>query len=417
MTDSIIDALIVGAGPYGLSIGAYAKYLGLDIRIIGRPMQFWDEHVPEGVLLKSEPFASALGAPATGLSFLDYTHDLGATWAPIGQPIPAKRFAAYGQWFSRRTAPEVEDAWAARIDPDGPRYRVTLSTGEEAAARNVVVATGIQAFAHTPTVLDALPPMLASHSCAHRDLNRFAGQEVIVVGAGQSALETAALLVEAGARATLVTHRSRLQWNPPPPVTGRSPRDLLRGPQSRLGTGWRTWIWSERPQIVRLLPQQTRRRILRSALGPAGAWWLKDRLRPVRLRLAHRVTAAVPLGDRVRIVLSDRHGRHQILLADHVIAATGYVPDLQRLSVLPTGLVQRLRTIDRSPVLSGGLESSLPGLYFAGLSAAATFGPVMRFVHGADFAARRIAHHMASTTSGMPRSEIGFRGQENVIPG
>ena len=50
----------------------------------------------------------------------------------------------------------------------------------------------------------------------------------------------------------------------------------------------------------------------------------------------------------------------------------------------------------RPPVLGRNFQSSVPGLYFTGLAAAASFGPVMRFVHGADFAARRIAAHIAS---------------------
>ena len=79
---------------------------------------------------------------------------------------------------------------------------------------------------------------------------------------------------------------------------------------------------------------------------------------------------------------------------EHVIAATGYRVDLQRLPFLSRQITSEVETDEASPVLSRNFQSSVPGLYFTGLAAAHSFGPVLRFMFGADFAARQIARHL-----------------------
>lgn len=405
--DDLADVLIVGAGPYGLSTGAHASRLGLRTRVVGRPMLFWERHMPRGMLLKSEPFASGFGGPGTGLSYLDYCHERGDQWARIGQPIPLDRFVAYGRWYAHETLPGAEDATVRHLERAPGGYRAVLSTGEVVAAPAVVVAVGVGDFAHVPDELAGLPPALVSHSSALQDPAEFAGRRVAVVGAGQSALETAALLAEAGARPVVLARGPQLAWNAVP-VPDPSRLDRLRGPHSGLGTGWRTWVWSQRPQAVRYLPGSYRRRIVRTTLGPAGSWWLRERLAGAEVLLGRRVVQARELRDRVELTLLGGGGAPASVTADHVIAATGYRADLGRVTLLG-GLRGQVRTAYGSPVLSGSLESSLPGLYFAGLTAAATFGPVMRFVHGAGFAARRISAHLAAHQPGRAGERRGAR--------
>ncbi|RFS82074.1 hypothetical protein D0T12_27885 [Actinomadura spongiicola] len=404
MNDSACDVVIAGAGPYGLSTAAYLQNLGLDVRIIGRPMRFWDENMPEGMYLKSEPFASNLGAPQRGMGFTDRHPDWG-----LGRPIPLDTFVAYGRWFASVVIPGTEDAQVVNIEGarrDG--YVVTLSTGETIATPIVVVAVGVGPFAHIPDELSGLPSWLVSHSSAHRDLGLFAGKEVAVIGAGQSALETAVLLADAGAYPHVIARRAELDWNTVPEQS-RSPLELLRGgPRSGLGTGYRTWLWAERPGLVRYLPERTRRRIVRETLPPAGAWWLRDRLDDrVRVSTGRCVVKAAGRDDGVALTTIDQAGRRVTTEVEHAIAATGYVPDIERLTMLSPDLRARIATHSGpkgggtrfgAPVLSRNFEASTSGLYFAGLAAAVTFGPVMRFVHGADFAARRIAHHIIRRT-------------------
>jgi FAD-dependent urate hydroxylase len=54
----VVEVVIVGAGPYGLSIAAHLRALGIGFRIFGDPMHTWREQMPEGMMLKSEGFAS-----------------------------------------------------------------------------------------------------------------------------------------------------------------------------------------------------------------------------------------------------------------------------------------------------------------------------------------------------------------------
>ncbi|MFI6515343.1 NAD(P)-binding domain-containing protein [Spirillospora sp. NPDC050679] len=391
MNDSATDVLIVGAGPYGLSIAAHAQGRGLRTRIIGTPMRFWGENMPVGMFLKSEPFASSLGSPTPGRRFTDYQ----AGWA-MGRPIPLDTFVSYGRWFARQLAEQAEPTEVVGVERDIEGFRATLATGERIRARSVVIAIGVGAFAYTPSELASLPAGLLSHASDHRDLTRFTGADVVVVGAGQSALETAVLLADAGARPHVVTRTPRLAWNarpePDPSLAGR----LLRGPQSGLGRGWRTWIWSEHPSATRLLTDRTRQKVVRNTMGPAGSWWLRDRLdQRIEVTLGQRVTGAGEADGRAVVTTVSEQGHPQITTADHVISATGFAVDVDRITVLSPEIRDRLHTLYRSPKLGSHFESSMPGLYFAGLTAAASFGPVMRFVHGADFCARRIAEHIA----------------------
>ncbi|GAA4235172.1 hypothetical protein GCM10022254_41850 [Actinomadura meridiana] len=398
MNDSACDVVIAGAGPYGLSTAAYLQNLGLGVRIIGKPMRFWDENMPTGMYLKSEPFASNLGAPQAGMGFTDRHPD----WR-LSDPVPRETFVDYGRWFASVVIPGTENAEVVNVEPGRPHgYVVTLSTGETIGARAVVVAVGVGPFAHIPDELAGLPSWLVSHSSAHRDLGPFAGREVAVVGAGQSALETAVLLADLGAYPHVLARRRELDWNAEPDWHRSLAARLRGGPRSGLGTGYRTWLWAERPGLVRLLPEQTRRRIVKQTLPPAGAWWLRDRLDGrVRVSTGRFLGKAAENDGGIALTTTDRAGLRRVTQVEHVIAATGYVPDLERLTMISRELRARIDSRFGSPVLTRNFEASTPGLYFAGLAAAATFGPVMRFVHGAEFAARRIAHHIIDGTPGM----------------
>ncbi|MCX4692797.1 NAD(P)-binding domain-containing protein [Streptomyces sp. NBC_01408] len=386
------DLVVVGAGPYGLSIAAHAAGAGLDVRVLGRPMASWRDHMPGGMYLKSEPWSSNLSSPDGRYTLAEYCASRGLA-AEHGTPLPIGTFSAYGMWFARHAAPEVEEVTVTEVTPQGEAFRIRTAEGPPLLARTVAVAVGVMPFVHHPRALRDLPPAHYSHSSGHRDLSRFAGLEVAVLGAGQAALETAALLAEQGARPCLVARRSRLNWNTEPQPLGRPVLRSVREPHSGLGTGWRSWVWAELPWAVRRLPAETRERIAATALGPAGAWWLRERFeRRVPVLLGHRLHRAVAVGERTRLGLTTRGGESVVLDTAHVIAATGFTPDLARLELLDAGLRAALETVGAggTPELSRGFESSWPGLFFAGLLTAPSFGPSMRFVHGAGFTAGRL---------------------------
>ncbi|MCX4526310.1 MULTISPECIES: NAD(P)-binding domain-containing protein [unclassified Streptomyces] len=402
------DLVVVGAGPYGLSIAAHAAAAGLDVRLLGRPMASWRDHMPEGMYLKSEPWSSNLSSPDGRYTLAAYCATRGIT-AEHGTPLPIGTFSAYGLWFARHAAPAVEEVTVTEVTPQGEGFRIRTAEGPPLLARTVALAVGVMPFVHHPEALRGLPPGHYSHSSGHRDLSRFAGREVAVLGAGQAALETAALLAERGARPCLIARRARLNWNTVPQPLERPVLRALREPHSGLGTGWRSWVWAELPWAVRRLPAPTRERIAATALGPAGAWWLRDRFeRRVPALLGHRLHRAVAVGERTRLRLTSPAGEPVVLDAAHVIAATGFSPDLGRLGLLDAGLRSALATVGGgvTPDLDAGFESSWPGLFFAGLLTAPSFGPSMRFVHGAGFTAGRLV-----------KGVLGRLGARGPLPG
>jgi FAD-dependent urate hydroxylase len=249
-----------------------------------------------------------------------------------------------------------------------------------------------------PEELERLPSELRSHSADHCDFGRFKGREVAVIGGGQSGLETAAILHEEGAAVSLVVRAPQLIWGYLPPTKRRSAYQRWRRPRTRLGDGLQLLLYDRAPLLFHYLPQQFRLSRVKTALGPAGAWWLKDRVvGKFPAFLDHQIRSAGTRRDRVALELAGPDGRIRDLTADHVIAATGYRFDLRKLPFLDDALKSRLQYEEQVPRLSVNFESSIPGLYFTSLASAYSFGPVMRFLAGTGFTARRISAHVART--------------------
>jgi thioredoxin reductase len=394
-----VDVAIVGSGPYGLSIAAHLAAVGVDHRIFGRPMRAWQSQMPAGMHLKSEGFASNLSDRDGRFTLAAHCTNTGLEYGDYAVPVPLRTFVSYGLAFQQRFAPNLEmnDVVAVGTTPAG--FLLRLATGEELRARRIVIAVGVGHFAHMPEFLAKLGPQFASHSSAHADLSTLKGQDVTVIGAGQSALESAALLHENGADVRVVIRGLSVAWNPDPEPLPRPLARRLRRPMSGLGPGLRPWFYSTRPDVFYHLPLATRVHAVRTVLGPAGAWWLRERvLGRIPLLLGHTVRAAEAKDGRVRLQIANGHERID-LSSDHVVAGTGYRVDLRRLAFLEAELRSGIRHVAHSPVLSPSFESSVPGLYFVGLAAAHHFGPVMRFVYGAGFTARRLTAALTRTSS------------------
>lgn len=392
------DVAVIGAGPYGLSIAAHLRARGLATRVFGRPMLSWRQHMPRGMCLKSEGFASNLYDPEGAFTLERYCRDVGLPYRNWGWPIPLEAMAGYGLQFQQRFVPDLEERAVTTLDRAGGAFTLRFEDGGTVEARRVVLACGLGAYRHVPAPLDILPSSAASHSFDHHDLARFNGRDVTVIGAGSSALDLAGLLHEAGAAVRLVTRRAKLPWGGAPLPEHRPLWQRLRYPMSGMAPGLRSRFYEDAPMLVRLLPEETRLRIYRTFLGPAGPWWMKERVEAhVSLVRESTLKSAELAGDRVRLTL-DGPGPREIA-TDHVIAATGFRIDVRRLPFLSDALRGAIRVFDGAPYLSANFESSVGGLYVVGLPSAPSFGPLMRFMLGGGYTSRRLAAHLAKRSS------------------
>jgi len=338
--------------------------------------------MPRGMLLRSSKRTSSIAHPERGAQLESFEREAGA---PLQDPIPVESFVEYGQWYQRREVPEIEEELVTSIEPADGGFRIATARGEELAARNVVVAAGMEPFAWRPPEFAGLPRELASHPFDHADLSAFAGRRVLVVGAGQSGLESAALLAEAGAEVEIVVRKGFVTWIAEPKAkTTRLGRtvDRILAPPIDIGARGSAWA-AALPDMFRFLPSGLQAGIAYDILRPMGAAWLVRRLENVPLRMGCAIRAAAPDNGGLRIELDDDTVRE----VDHLLLATGYQVDVARYHFLGPSLLARLQVANGYPVLRAGLESSVRGLYFVGAAAAGTFGPVMRFVTGSWFAA------------------------------
>lgn len=377
-----VETAIVGAGPYGLAIAAHLCEAGGEAQVFGAPVEFWRTKTPLGMLLRSPLVASSIGDPAGKHSLQEYARDTGVT---LSAPLPVETFVDYGLWFQRRAVPDVDPRGVTRIRCLARGFRLDLDDGS-ITARRVVVAAGVAAFGYRPPALSGLDDDLVSHTLDQRDLSRFAGRRVTVIGRGQSAVESAALLHEGGADVQLAIRAAQLRWLSHGARRHHTPRlsSLLYAPPD-VGPMFVSQLVA-RPEQYARLPRPVHRRLDRRSVRPAAAGWLRERTAGIPVRSNVSVVEARPQVGRLRVRYSD--GSRD--LVDHLLLGTGYRVDLDKYLFLDPELRRAIATADGWPRLSAGFETTMPGLYLAGAPAVGRFGPLMRFVAGSDFCARSI---------------------------
>jgi len=391
---SQVDVVVVGAGPYGLSLATYLRAQRIPFRIFGSPMSSWREHMPQGMSLKSEGFASNIYDPEDSFTLARFCRDAELPYSDVGDPVALQTFVAYGLEFQRRLVPDLDTAAISSIKCTDGGYRVMSETGEVIASKCVVIAAGISHFSHVPDALAGFPSEIVSHSSAHSNLSRFRDRFVAVVGAGASAVDVAALLHEQGAKVHLVARAPSIEFHEP----SAEPRPIFQrmmAPRSGLGVGWRSKMCTDLPLLFRAMPERFRLRVVKRHLGPAPGWFMKDRVvGQFPVHVSTEIDNLTAKDGRIHLNVRERGQRRQIVV-DHVIAATGYKPDVDRLTFIDEGLRRKISRVDRAPVLTSNFESSAPHLYFVGLAAANCFGPLARFAYGARFAAERVSRRLA----------------------
>jgi flavin-dependent dehydrogenase len=203
------------------------------------------------------------------------------------------------------------------------------------------------------------------------------------------------LLHQAGARVDIIARGDAVTFHDRMRVPRRLYERILT-PTSGLGPGWRSRFYTDAAPVFYRLPESRRIELVRSAFGPVGGWFVRDDvIGKVNIVLGTKVVGAAPAGGGVQLTLQGSDGTTSELTCDHVIAATGYRVDLGRLGILEAALRAQITTAAQAPILSPYFESSAPGLYFVGVTAAISFGPMLRFAYGSRFVARRLTRHLA----------------------
>jgi thioredoxin reductase len=409
-----VDTVIIGAGPYGLSIAAHLSKSRLTFRIFGSPMQSWRSQMPKGMLLKSEGFASSLDDPDSSFTLRHYCEEMNRPYDDVGTPVPLEVFSAYGLEFQKRLVPTLEQTDITSVSRTSEGFELETADGQIVHARTVIVATGITHFSYLPPFLADLPGSHVSHSSQHHDLSSFRGKTVVVLGAGASAVDIAAILHEEGSQVQLVARRQAIAFH----TKTKEPRPLLqrlRIPRSGLGIGWRSRLCTDAPLLFHVMPQKFRFRTVRNLLGPAPGWFVRDKVvGKFPLHLGCKIQSASIEDGKVHLKIAGMDGSHCELIADHVISATGYQVSISRLGFLDEGLRRLLHQVEDTPVLSSHFETSVPGLYMVGLASANSFGPLTRFAYGAKFTAKRISKHVVAKIRASASSRP--RGRSALAP-
>ncbi len=373
------DVAIIGTGPYGLSAAAHLRMVkGLEVRLFGEPMEFWANRMPAGMLLRSPRVASTISDPRSEFTLDAYEALCGIEPATR---VSLETFVGYGKWFQGQLGSALDGRKVSEVRREHSMFRIILADGTTLTSRRVVVAAGIGPFKKIPKPLSDMPNSHASHCYDGRKLTEFSGRRVAVIGAGQSALESAALLHEAGAHVEVIARIPTLRW------IGMHKWLHQMGPISQL-------LYSKHdvgpvgvsrlvahPKLMFHIPLRLKDRIRTRAVRPAGAPWLSPRLPEVKITTGRIISSAKVTGEEVQLTLDDGSERR----VDHVLVGTGYSVDISRYEFLSPSLVGDIHLLEGYPDVAAGFSTSIPGLHFIGATAARNFGPLLYFVAGTEF--------------------------------
>ena len=354
--------VVIGAGPYGLSLAALARERSIRTTVVGKAMSFWREHMPAGMFLRSSADWH-LDAAGTH-TFRAFLEDRGIRAEDV-DPIPIALFLDYADWFVDRKRIPVREEHVRRVSRFDGGFEVELESGERLHADRVAAAPGIARFASLPLWARGLPPTRIAHTFDAVRFDSYAGQRVLIVGGRQSAYEWAALTAEHGAERVDVVHRhdtprfAFVDWGFVDPLVANTLAS--RG-------WWRNLADAERESIGRRFWEAGR-----LTLEP----WLVPRLdrRNVRRWPQAEVVEATEGAGELHLRLSNA----ERLAVDRVVFATGYRADVSRVPCLEP-LLDRLRIRDGSPELDESFQTTVPGLYMTGFVATRDFGPFFGFV-------------------------------------
>ena len=372
------ELLVIGAGPYGVATAARAIERGIETVVVGVPMSFWKQHMPEGMCLRSGPdwHLDAAGVH----TFEAFLEEEGIAPNEV-DPVPIRVFLDYATWFQDNKGVLARENLVTRLTHDDKKFEALLDNGERITAGAVVAAPGIRHFQQLPQWAEAVPHGVGSHTGDLVHFEDLRGVRVLIVGGRQSAYEWAALIGEHGAERVDIVHRhdvprfERVSW--------KFVDDYV---DSMLGVPgwWRTLSHSERERIARQFWEAGRLTL---------EWWLLPRLATDQF---HRWpgTSVIDIGEDSGDVRADLSNGER-LSVDRIVFATGYKANLPNVPYLG-GLIDSVDMVDGFPVLDESFQSSIAGLYITGFAATRDFGPFLGFTKACPAAATLIVESLRS---------------------
>lgn len=371
-----VSVLIIGAGPFGLSLAAQLQQQQVDYLVVGKPMYFWQSHMPQGMLLRS---ACDWHLDPLNIATIEaYLHTLNQTPADV-EPLSLAFYLGYTKWFQDQKQLKILPHYVQRLHETQGQFKATLQNGDTINADHVVLALGFQSFSHIPADLAAmLPQRRYGHTCDLVDLAPYNGRRVLIIGGRQSAFEWTALLHEAGAAAVHVSYRhdtpqfTAADWS----WFNQQVDEIATDP------GWfRSLSAPEQAAVNRRFWEEGRLK-----LEP----WLAPRIDHESITLwPHTEMSACSPGQDGELQITLNNG--ETIIVDDVIFATGYKVDMARIPLLSQGnILARLATRNGYPRLDESFQSSIPGLYITSMPAVQDFGLFFAFTISVRTSARVI---------------------------
>ncbi|NOU73447.1 SidA/IucD/PvdA family monooxygenase [Paenibacillus sp. LMG 31458] len=360
------DLIIIGAGPYGISLAAHAIANNLSYRILGYPMDFWKNQMPQNMFIRTPHDFCSFSDAQDELTIHRFAKETGVE---LVTPLPRPIFVDYAMWFAKEAGVEFTPELVTTLSKDGEDYLIETETGQSFQAKNVIIATGVEHYKYMPDLFQSLPAHLVSHTSGYTSFQAFADKNVAVVGSGQSAWEAAALLHIAGSNVELLYRRESANYagSSADEIQLRNLGDVFyQLPQDEKQEEWGQSPGSVahflRPYVEGKVPET-------SGITIVGAEQTSD--------------------DKIKLILSDGTLR----VVDHVISASGFRINLERVPFFPQELltsIVRENDFSQFPKLDESFESSIPGLYFAGPLSSHSHGPTFRFILGLKKASQTI---------------------------
>jgi len=370
------DTLVIGAGPFGLALAAHLKNQGIEHLVIGKPMEFWEKHMPEGMYLRS---GCDWHLDVNNTNTIDAFAKTQQHTIKEVEPISLNFYLKYAHWFIGQTRLNIKRAYVTTLKQAKNGFTATSDDGDSIEAKHVVVATGFKYFTCTPPELAAvLPQGRYSHTCNTNELSQFSSKRVLIIGGRQSAFEWTALLREKHAAEVHVSYR-------------HDTPDFV-------ASDW-NWVMDVvnnialHPSWFRELDQESKEQY-RYKLWAEGRLkvepWLKERVQHdnITLHPHTQVERTTITNDNAIKIYLNNGASFEV---DHIITATGYKVETKQLPFLHADLLASLECSNGFPQLDTHFQSNVPGLFFTSFMAGQDFGPFFGFTIGVRAAAQLVA--------------------------